>query len=186
MPTYAIGDIQGCFDELQALLQLIDFSPNRDRLWLTGDLINRGPKSLATLRFLKDLNPAPQIVLGNHDLHFLACVNDAATIRPSDTFDELLNAPDLNDLCHWLQQQKMLHHDDSLGFTMTHAGLCPSWDLNQAQALAHEVETVLRSKSYVSFLTEMYGNKPNQWDDGLTGWPRLRLITNYFTRMRFL
>jgi len=185
MSTYAIGDIQGCLEPLQCLLKEIAFDPAKDKLWLAGDLINRGPDTLATLRFLYNLRDSLTIVLGNHDLHFLAVAYGLRKKGKQDTLDELLQAPDCNLFIQWLRQQKLLHHDYVLGFTMVHAGIPPQWDLAEAQACAREVEAVLQSDAIADYLAAMYGNQPNQWSSTLEGQARLRLITNYFTRMRF-
>ena len=184
MATYAIGDIQGCFDEFQNLLELISFGPN-DRLWLCGDLVNRGPKSLETLRFIKQLGDQAHSVLGNHDLHLLAVHHDRVRKKKSDTLDEILNAADREELMHWLQQQPLLHTDPALNFSMVHAGIPPDWTINTAQKRAQEVENILRSSSAPTFFEHMYGNVPDTWSDNLKGWKRLRTITNYLTRMRF-
>lgn len=185
MSTYAIGDIQGCLEPLQCLLKKIAFDPAKDKLWLAGDLINRGPDTLATLRFLYSIRTSLVIVLGNHDLHFLAVAYGLRKKSQYDTLDELLQAPDCAELIQWLRQQKLLHHDPALGFTLVHAGIPPQWELAQAQACAREVEAVLQSDAIAEYLATMYGNKPSCWEDGLQGQERLRLITNYFTRMRF-
>ncbi len=186
MTTYAIGDVQGCYAELQLLLTKIAFDPSRDRLWFTGDLVNRGPDSLATLRFLSQLQPAPVVVLGNHDLHLLAVAAGVAALKPGDTFGDILQAPDKSALCQWLRQQPLLHHDPDLGYTLIHAGLAPQWDLALSRQCAHEVETVLRDEQrYLDFLQQMYGNKPTHWTPQLAGWDRLRFITNCLTRLRF-
>lgn len=185
MATYAIGDIQGCYESLQCLLEKIAFNPELDKLWLVGDLINRGPDSLATLRFLYSIRYSVEFVLGNHDLHFLAVAYGVRKKGQSDTLDALLNASDRQQLIDWLIQGKLLHTDEKLGFTMVHAGIPPIWNLHQAQAHAREVEAVLQSRYCHDFLSTMYGNQPNRWKNKLIGLDRLRLITNYFTRMRF-
>lgn len=185
MATYVIGDLQGCFDAFQALLEHLQFDQQHDQLWLTGDLVNRGPASLAVLRFLRALPKPPVIVLGNHDLHFLAMVEGLAPHKGNDTLDELLQAPDVLVLSYWLRNQPLLHHDTQLNVTMVHAGLAPQWNLAKAQQCANEVETVLRSEDYRAYLQQMYGNTPDSWSDTLVGWDRLRVITNYFTRLRF-
>jgi bis(5'-nucleosyl)-tetraphosphatase (symmetrical) len=183
---YAIGDIQGCYDALQRLLEHLNFNENTDRLWLVGDLINRGPQSLAVLRFIKNLPISPRITLGNHDLHFLSRLFVHNTVRQTDdTLQELLNADDREELGHWLRQQAILYHDETLNVVMCHAGIAPMWTLTQAKALAVELEQVLKGSNYLDFLTHMYGNKPNYWSDDLKGIERLRVICNYFTRMRF-
>ena len=185
MATYAIGDIQGCFLSLQKLLEKIQFDPYSDTLWFVGDLVNRGPASLETLRFIKQLGARQRVVLGNHDLHLLAIAKGARTPNPEDTLSAILTAPDREELLDWLIQQPLMHHDASLGFTMVHAGLSSKWDLNTALALAEEVSLVLQSPLATSFLQHMYGNEPSAWDNQLQGWERLRCITNYFTRVRF-
>jgi bis(5'-nucleosyl)-tetraphosphatase (symmetrical) len=181
---YAIGDIQGCFDSLLQLLDLIQFNDSLDTLWFTGDLVNRGPKSLETLRFIKKLGPKHRIVLGNHDLHLLALLHDCHKGWPDDTLDAILKADDRMELMHWLLQQPLFHHDSNLGFSMVHAGLDPTWDLAMAAKLGQEVEAVLQGDNPKFFFQELYGNQPDLWDDKLTGFSRLRCIVNYFTRVR--
>jgi bis(5'-nucleosyl)-tetraphosphatase (symmetrical) len=183
--VYAIGDIQGCYRELRQLLDRLRFDPSSDRLWLTGDLVNRGAQSLETLRFVRGLGAAAITVLGNHDLHLLATATHAEKIKPQDTLDEILNAPDRDELLDWLRRLPLLHHDAQLGYTLIHAGLPPQWDLEQARDCAREVEAQLRSDSYADYFAHMYGNEPTQWSDGLRGWNRLRFITNCFTRLRY-
>jgi bis(5'-nucleosyl)-tetraphosphatase (symmetrical) len=185
MAVYAIGDIQGCYDELQALLERIDFNPARDRLWFVGDLVNRGPKSLETLRYVKGLGDAAVTVLGNHDLHLIAAASGHAPKNDDHTLDTVLTAPDRDELIDWLCQRPLLHHDATLGFTLLHAGVPPQWDLELAQACASEVEAVLRGPRRQEFLQQMYGNKPRKWKQDLAGIDRLRFITNCFTRMRY-
>lgn len=189
MTRYAVGDIQGCLQPLQCLLKQVDFVPSQDQLWLVGDLVNRGPDSLETLRTLKALHDrhpnSIRIVLGNHDLHFLAVAHKATQIQPGDTLDALLDAEDLDDLVNWLRHQPLIYTDPNDDYTMVHAGIPPMWTLQQAHLLAREVENVLQSDTINDFFAHMYGNEPSCWDEALTGWPRLRLITNYFTRMRF-
>jgi bis(5'-nucleosyl)-tetraphosphatase (symmetrical) len=185
MATYAIGDIQGCYDSLQCLLEKIAFNPELDTLWLVGDLINRGPDSLTTLRYLYSIRSSVEFVLGNHDLHFLAVAFGLRKKGQNDTLDALLNAPDRQELIDWLIQGKLLHTDETLGFTMVHAGIPPIWSLHQAQAHAREVEAVLQSRYCRDFFVNMYGNQPSIWKNKLIGLDRLRIITNYFTRMRF-
>lgn len=185
MPTYAIGDIQGCFTPLQKLLEKIQFNPTQDTLWLTGDLVNRGPESLATLRFIKSLGLQHRIVLGNHDLHLLAVAHGTHQGWKEDTVNDILNAPDRDELLAWLIQLPLLVHDKTLGYTMVHAGLAPSWDLDTAITLSREVSAILTSNMAPEFFKHMYGNQPNQWRSDLTGWDRIRCITNYLTRVRF-
>lgn len=184
MSTYAIGDIQGCYEPLQQLLELIHFNESTDTLWFTGDLVNRGPNSLSVLRFIKQLKGSHRIVLGNHDLHFLAVAHGAHPGWEEDTFQDILQAPDRDELIAWLLQQPLLQHDSTLGYTMIHAGLASQWNLHTAQLLAREVENNLQ-KNPSEFLAHMYGNEPNDWRDDLQGWDRLRCITNYLTRARF-
>lgn len=185
MAVYAIGDVQGCFDELQALLEKLRFTPGTDRLWFVGDLVNRGPKSLETLRFIRNLGPGAVTVLGNHDLHLIAAAHGRPLDKDGATLDGILKAPDREALVTWLCQQPLLHHDAGLGYTLVHAGLPPQWDLRQAQDCAREVEAVLRSDRLPAFLKHLYGNQPQLWSDDLTGWDRLRFIVNCFTRLRF-
>ena len=185
MSTYAIGDIQGCFDPLQALLEKTGFKPGKDKLWFTGDLINRGPDSLETLRFVKELGNSAVTVLGNHDLHFLAVAKGYVNKKADDTLDDILAAPDLKELVKWLRHQPLLHHDKQLGFTMIHAGLPPQWDFSLAKKCAHEVEHLLQGKHHKKFLNNMYGNLPDLWSDDLEGMDRYRFITNAFTRLRY-
>lgn len=185
MSTYAIGDIQGCYTPLQQLLAHIQFDPAKDTLWFIGDLVNRGSQSLETLRFIKSLGQNQRSVLGNHDLHLLAVALGVQKIKSSDTFTDILAAPDRDELIHWLLHLPLVHHDTDLSFTMVHAGLAPSWDLPTAINLSKEVETILQSSSACEFLQNMYGNEPALWHPDLQGWDRLRCITNYFTRLRF-
>ena len=185
MATYAIGDIQGCFDEMLALLARLDFQPGRDQLWLVGDLVNRGPRSLDVLRYIRHLGKNAVVVLGNHDIHLLAVAGGHTTARRDDTFHDVLNATDCDELLDWLRHQPLLHHDDTLGITMIHAGLPPQWNLITARACAAEVENALRGAHYHRYLDAIYGNGPKQWSETLTGNERLRFITNCFTRLRY-
>lgn len=183
---YAIGDIQGCYRSLQRLLEHIQFNDRCDRLWFVGDLVNRGPASLEVLRFIKSLPIKPRITLGNHDLHLLSLLFDPkAKPHHSDTLHDIFTAPDRDELGHWLRQQHLLYCDLNLNVVMSHAGIPPIWDLLQAQTYAAELEAVLRSDEFSDFLIQMYGNKPDQWSNALTGIPRWRLICNYLTRMRY-
>lgn len=183
---YAIGDIQGCYRELIALLNKVDFNDRTDRLWLVGDLVNRGPDSLAVLRFLSKLATPPIVTLGNHDLHCLAVYYKAIPPNQEDTLQDLLAAKDIEHLCHWLQQHPLCVYDETLNVFMSHAGLPPCWTIKEALSYSQEVETVLRSGQSLEYFNHMYGNDPALWVDTLTGYDRLRLITNYFTRMRYL
>jgi bis(5'-nucleosyl)-tetraphosphatase (symmetrical) len=186
VPDYAIGDVQGCYEPLQRLLELVEFNEKTDRLWFVGDLVNRGPQSLAVLRFIKSLPVNPNISLGNHDLHLLASLFGGRPWKGhDDTIQEVMHAPDGEELGHWLRKQPLLCYSSELNVVMCHAGISPLWDLPQAIALAKELEAVLAGDHYIEFLTHMYGNKPNIWTDELVGMDRLRVITNYFTRMRF-
>jgi len=183
--TYAIGDVQGCFDDLLRLLEKLDFDPNVDRLWFTGDLVNKGPNSLELLRFVRGLGTAAISVLGNHDLHLLAVAAGAVKIRKKDTISEILDAPDCEELLFWLRHQPVLHHSETLGFTMIHAGLPPQWDLEKAQQCARELETVLQNFGYEDLFLHLHGDGPLNWSEDLEGWERLRFITNCFTQLRW-
>lgn len=186
MATWAIGDIQGCLAEFRALLAVIDFDATCDRLWLTGDLVNRGPDSLGVLREVMALGAAVTVVLGNHDLHLLACaLTTSARPRRRDTLNDILVAPDRDVLLDWLRRQPLLHHDAALGYAMVHAGLPPSWDLAAACDRAAEVEQALRGDAVGAFLVAMYGDEPATWEASLSGPARLRFITNCFTRIRY-
>jgi len=185
MSTYAIGDVQGCFAELMQLLDKINFDSIHDKLWFAGDLVNRGPKSLEVLRFVKSLGDKCVVVLGNHDLHLLAVVFGGHRFNDEDTFVDVLDADDKDELLHWLRSQKLSHYDKNLNFIMTHAGIPPFWDLSKTQQCAQEVEQMLQSDRYVEFFKHMYGNQPDNWQDDLLSWNRYRYITNAFTRMRY-
>jgi bis(5'-nucleosyl)-tetraphosphatase (symmetrical) len=185
MATFAIGDVQGCCDELESLLRHLDFAPARDRLWFVGDLVNRGPRSLDVLRLVRGLGDAAVTVLGNHDLHLLAIARGAAHLRPADrTLAQVLDAPDRDALLDWLQARPVLHHDAALGVTMVHAGLPPQWDIPLARRCASELEAALRGEHSGRLFADMYGNQPDLWDDELEGVDRLRFITNALTRLR--
>lgn len=184
MSIYAIGDIQGCYDQLQRLLEKIDFDEKKDKLWFAGDLVNRGPKSLQTLRFIKSLGKRAKIVLGNHDLSLLALAEGNENVR-KHTLGDILSAPDRDELLYWLRHQKLCYHNKKRGVTLVHAGIYPLWSIKKALKYAAEVEKILQSPGYHHFLAHMFGNTPNHWDDQLTGWNRLRFITNAFTRMRY-
>lgn len=183
MTTYAVGDIQGCLEPLRRLLDKLTFSPYRDQLWSVGDVVNRGPQSLATMRFLKSLGSSFRMVLGNHDLHLLATARGHRNPSPKDTLDDIISAADAEDLLNWLQAQPLLVQDQ--GYVMTHAGIPPQWSLATARARAEEVENVLRSPQASLFFENMYGNAPTAWRNELPSPQRWRMITNYFTRMRF-
>jgi bis(5'-nucleosyl)-tetraphosphatase (symmetrical) len=180
--TYAIGDVQGCYDALRRLLDIVSFDPPRDSVWFVGDLVNRGPQSRETLRYIISLGDAAVSVLGNHDLHLLVAASGYTKVYPGDTFQDVLNAPDREELLHWLRQQKLMHVDR--GYAMVHAGLLPQWTIAQALALAHEAETVLRGANHDDFLRPLYGNLPSRWSEALSGDDRQRVIVNAMTRMR--
>jgi bis(5'-nucleosyl)-tetraphosphatase (symmetrical) len=183
MATYAIGDVQGCFDELKALLKKCGYRKKDDRLWFVGDLVNRGPKSLEVLRFVRDLGKRAVVVLGNHDLHLVTQYEGFERKRKDDTFSDVLEAADAKELVDWLRARPMMHAAD--GYAMVHAGLLPQWGIKKALALAKEVEAALRAPGYKQFLKNMYGSKPEAWNDALAGWDRLRVVVNAMTRMRF-
>jgi bis(5'-nucleosyl)-tetraphosphatase (symmetrical) len=185
MATWAVGDVQGCGAELDRLLEVIDFTPARDRLWFVGDLVNRGPRSLEVLRTVERLGDAAVVVLGNHDLHLLALARGGARLRPADhELRAVLEAPDRERLLDWLQSRAVLHHDAALGRTMVHAGLPPQWDLPLARRCAAELEAELRGEHSGRLFAAMYGNQPDRWRDDLEGDDRLRFITNALTRLR--
>jgi bis(5'-nucleosyl)-tetraphosphatase (symmetrical) len=183
MATYAIGDVQGCRDALDALLGEIGFSPVRDALWFVGDLVNRGAQSAAVLRFVRSLGDRAVVVHGNHDLHLLAFAAGHAKARADDTFGDVLAAPDRDELLDWLRARPMLHVEG--GYAMVHAGLLPAWSIDQARSLAAEVETALRAPNHRDFFAQLYGSRPDAWHDDLRGADRLRVVVNAMTRMRF-
>lgn len=185
MAVYAIGDIQGCYDELRAALDRIRFDPAGDRLWFVGDLVNRGPKSLEVLRFVRSLGDSAVCVLGNHDLHLLALAAGNRKHEDEHSLKPVLAASDRDELLHWLRHRPLAHLDTDLDFLMVHAGLPPEWDLTTTVACAREVEDVLRGERHVDYFMDMYGNKPNRWSPTLSGMERWRFITNCFTRLRF-
>jgi len=184
MALIAIGDVQGCRGCLERLLERVGFEAQHDRLWLLGDVVNRGPESLATLRLVRRLDPG--MVLGNHDLHLLAVAAGARPVKRRDTFADVLAAPDREELLHWLAHRPLMLCDNDSGWAMVHAGLPPAWDVAKACAIAREVEAALR-EHYTDgdFLEQMYGDYPNRWDDALEGMDRIRFAINAFTRLRF-
>ncbi|SOD18890.1 symmetrical bis(5'-nucleosyl)-tetraphosphatase [Nitrosomonas ureae] len=182
MATYAIGDLQGCFTEFQRLIDLIRFDPMQDRLWLVGDIVNRGPDSLSLLRYIKQAGDAILMVLGNHDLHLLTVAAGKAKNLSNDTIQPILDAPDREELLHWLRHQKLFHSEGH--YTMVHAGLLPSWSISQAEQLAREVECALQQDNAQELLSRMYGDEPNYWQDEWADYMRLRVIVNAMTRMR--
>ena len=183
MTDYAVGDIQGCLDPLLQLLDRVNFDASNDRLIATGDLVNRGPQSLQTLRFCHSLGDAFKTVLGNHDLHLPAVAHGVKKATPKDTLDEILTAADRVTLLEWLQQQPLLLEVND--FCIVHAGIPPNWSLDTARSMALEVEQILRSEQAGHYFEGMYGNQPQGWDDSLVGQARWRVITNYLTRMRY-
>jgi bis(5'-nucleosyl)-tetraphosphatase (symmetrical) len=184
MATIAIGDVQGCYDQLMRLLERAEYDERRDLLWFVGDLVNRGPQSAQTVRFAKSLGERQVTVLGNHDLALLVVADGVKKPHRGDTFDELLSAPDREELIDWLRHQKMMHAGG--GHAMVHAGLLPQWSLAQALALAREVEIALQGPEHREFLKQMYGNEPVAWRDDLAGYDRLRVIVNAMSRMRLV
>jgi bis(5'-nucleosyl)-tetraphosphatase (symmetrical) len=187
MAVYAIGDLQGCYDPFRRLLDEIDFDPSNDTLWLVGDLVNRGPKSLKTLRFVRKLGDSAITVLGNHDLHLLAL--NAGVVRYGNRFStlgKLLDSSDADELCEWLRHRPLAHYDEKLETLLVHAGTHPRWTAKKTLARAAEVEAALQSDDYRNVLGKMYGNTPNQWSNKLSGYKRLRFIINCLTRMRMV
>lgn len=185
MSTLLVGDVHGCFQELQAVLQQADFNPQQDTLWLTGDLVARGPDSLNVMRYVRSLGDSARIVLGNHDLHLLAIYAGISRNKPKDHLTELLQADDCDQLLNWLRKQPILQVDEEKKLIMAHAGITAQWDLETALMCAREVESILSSDSYPLFLDAMYGDLPNSWDERLSGLARLRYSTNVLTRMRY-
>ena len=185
MATYAIGDIQGCFNELRELLNQIDFDQQRDKLIFAGDLVNRGPDSLSVLRFVKELGTAADTVLGNHDLHLLALSQGNDSHASGGSLKPVMQANDRDELLEWLRHRPLLIHLEEFSSTIIHAGLPPQWTLDEARIHARELENVLQGPGFNEFCQQMYGNKPDKWSEDLTGMDRLRFITNCFTRMRY-
>jgi len=183
MAIYAIGDIQGCYTEFRRLLEVIGFDPAEDRLWLAGDLVNRGPHSLETLRFVKGLGDAAVTVLGNHDLHLIATVVSLAKSGKKDTLGPILRAHDCDELIDWLRKQRLFYSE--AGFNMLHAGLPPQWDQQLTQRMANEAEQAIGGDDYQNFFRSMYGNKPSVWQDDLPKTERLRFAVNCFSRLRY-
>ena len=183
MAIFAIGDIQGCYDELLKLLDKIKFDKVTDQLWFTGDLVNRGPKSLETLRFVKSLDKSAVTVLGNHDLHLLAVASQKRKLRKKDSFKPVLDAPDCEELMYWLRHRPLFHFDDK--FCLLHAGLPPQWGFDKTKKMARKVEKILQGPDYTYLLKQMYGNKPDIWSSDLKGIKKTRFIINCFTRMRY-
>lgn len=182
MATYAIGDVQGCYDALQRLVQQVRFDPDSDRLWFVGDLVNRGPDSLNVLRYIKNLRDRAVVVLGNHDLLLLAVAEGIAAMRPEDTLQRILTAPDHDELLTWLRQQPLFYREDP--FVLVHAGLLPQWSIDEAEQLASEVHAGLRGHSYRDILRALYPSKHLQWSPDLTGPTRLATIMKVLTRLR--
>jgi bis(5'-nucleosyl)-tetraphosphatase (symmetrical) len=185
LARYAIGDVQGCAAPLRALLRRLRFRADRDELWFTGDLVNRGPQSLQVLRLVRDLGGNARTVLGNHDLHLLAHHFDPARpLRAGDTLQQVLDAPDRETLVHWLLEQPLVIHDAGSGDVLLHAGLVPQWTIADAKRLATETLLALRADP-ATFLSDMYGSKPDRWSDSLQGMPRWRFTINVLTRLRY-
>lgn len=185
MATYAIGDLQGCYNEFQCLLEQLHFNPDKDQIWLAGDIVNRGPQSLKTLQHCYDLRDNLITVLGNHDLHMLAVMNGAIEIKRKDNFEDVLNSPNRERLEEWLLTCPLMFEDTD--HVLTHAGIYPGWSLEQARCHAREVENVLKNDQLrEEFFHNMYGNIPAQWNNALTTTDRWRTITNFFTRMRLI
>jgi bis(5'-nucleosyl)-tetraphosphatase (symmetrical) len=185
MATYAIGDIQGCYQSLRKLLNKIGFRPGHDRLLLAGDLINRGPQSLETMQFVLQNQDSIQCVLGNHDLHYLAVANHCQTPRKSDTFQDILNSAINDEICYWLSRQPLAHFEPEFNALLVHAGLPNTWSIKEVLSRSNEVSKTLQSAARYQFYVSMYGNQPDQWSDSLAGVDRLRFITNALTRMRY-
>ncbi len=184
MATYAIGDLQGCYSELEQLLTKIDFDRQNDQVWFVGDLVNRGPQSIETVQYIRSLGDAAKCVLGNHDIHLIACYCGLQKCKPNSSLNAILQHQHATQIIDWLRQQPLLYIDANIDWLMVHAGLLPQWSLPIAQRCAHEVEQQLRSDQYADFLQHAYGNHPNQWHPDLNNRDRWRLILNAFTRLR--
>ena len=184
--TFAVGDIQGCLEPLLRLLDRVNFDESRDQLWCVGDLVNRGPDSLGTLEFLHSIRKSTKVVLGNHDLHLLAIAYGVKKVKKDNELALIAKSKNADTLMEWLRKQPLLHWDKDKKLAMCHAGVPPMWDLKTAKALSNEVQTVLKSSSHKTIYKTMYGDTPDVWTDNLQGNERLRVIINYFTRMRFL
>lgn len=185
MAVYAIGDVQGCYDPLRRLLDRLRFEPARDKLYFVGDLVNRGPQSLATLRFIHALGESAQSVLGNHDIHLLALAAGIGKPKAGDTLDPVLQAADRDELLNWLRRRPLLIHDEALNFVIVHAGLAPQWDLATAKSCAAEVQAALQADNTHELFAQLYGNQPDRWHEQLSGMARLRFSINALTRMRY-
>ena len=183
MSIYAIGDIQGCYDDLLRLLDFIKFDEQTDQLWFAGDLVNRGPKSLETLRLVKSLGHAATTVLGNHDLHLIASAFDQRSPRKKDTLSPVLQAPDRDELLHWLRHRPLFHYNDD--YCLLHAGLPPQWGFSKTKKMALKAEKVIQGSKHLDFFHVMYGNSPSKWSSQLKGMDKIRFIVNCFTRMRY-
>ncbi len=186
MATLVVGDIQGCFDELLAIIAQAEFEPSTDALWIVGDIVNRGPRSLDALRWLYELRESVVAVLGNHDLHLLAIAYGGHRPGRRDTFDEILDAPDAQELLQWLRSLPLMHYEPAGRWLMVHAGIPHIWSLKQAASLAQEVQNAIQGPDFVTYFECMYGDDPDIWSEDLRGMDRLRIITNYFTRMRLI
>lgn len=185
MATYAIGDLQGCYQDFKCLLDKIQFNADKDQIWLCGDLVNRGPDSLKTLQLCYQMRDNLLTVLGNHDLHMLAVISGTIEKKRKDTFHDILESPECDTLAEWLLSCPLLHENDQ--YVLTHAGIYPGWTLQQARGYAHEVEQVLTNPAMrQQFFQNMYGNIPAHWDESLSSTDRWRTITNFFTRMRLV
>lgn len=186
MATYAIGDIQGCYRQLKELLTKLNFKSDKDTLWFAGDIVNRGPDSLKTIRFIQSLQDNAITVLGNHDLHLLARAHGYGKPSKKDTIQAILNARDSDNLLNWLSQQPLVHYQQKNHVCLVHAGIYPTWSLTEVLNYNAEMQTILQSKNAVDFFENMYGDKPSKWSSDLSDWDRLRFITNCFTRMRYI
>lgn len=184
MATYAIGDVQGCYEQLCRLLDKLAFDPVDDTLWFVGDLVNRGPKSLQTVQLIRSLGDSAQCVLGNHDIHLIAQHAGVKERKPTSSLEQILQHQQADELVNWLRHQPLLHYDPTLKWLMVHAGVLPQWDLALAQQCAREVEAQLKSSHYVEFLQVAYGNTPDLWQHDLDQEQRLRISLNAFTRLR--
>ncbi|QOI11282.1 symmetrical bis(5'-nucleosyl)-tetraphosphatase [Blochmannia endosymbiont of Colobopsis nipponica] len=185
MSTYLIGDIHGCYESLKLILNRINFNIKKDSLWLTGDIVAKGPKSLETLHLIRNLGKNVHMVLGNHDLHLLAIYTGASKSKYEDHLDQILNAPDVEELIEWLRKQPILQINKNKKILMIHAGIHPNWNIKQTIKYAREIENILQSKNYKFLLKAMHGNITKKWNINQNDLSRIIYNIKVFTRIRY-